>query len=686
MHEQNLVGSTSAEAPEIDLPPGYAYLATIGKGGNGLIVKAIQVATDRKVAIKFLRESHTFEDRSGERLKREVRIMAGFDHPNILKILGFGLESGAAPFIISEYLDGQSLAQLLKSEGALCAERCVSIMRQVLSGMIYAHSSGITHRDLKPANIIIIRDSNDCELAKILDFGIALDELEDSTVDQKLTRPGSLIGSPGYMSPEQCAGGKVGPLSDLYSLGCIIFECLTGAPPFVAETPVEVMFKHMNERPRVLNETDGIPQFVGKLVDQCLQKDPALRPASAAKLLEALSGHDDTLSRYVIAGKKLGVTHGKKLLLCAVFSLVLLTAAGYCIRKQAPQEGVLLSSASKTRMLSPRSPRTTLKTACAIVDAVLSESTLIDILNKSPEDERAKLMKETEKAETLIDELLKREIHRKAPDLLMCEIYLVKCRVSHAQFDLGRRDYGMKQQIKFANKVVEYATEKDGSQHPPAAYGNRLIGEVYSSVGIMDKAQYYFDLARKIYDKPKQNGFIIDRTLDVADSPDANLYTDVLCACCDAHLGHRAKARRLLAKTIPRWKAERHEITESCLAGCGPLLDIYACDNDSKSANELISFLNDSVADGSASKLRVYEILMRYNARSGRLDEALSCARRYMAEIPHEPIGSKHQEFYHCVRIMHQAAKLRGNKKMVEECQQMQERIRQADSLHNIKV
>ena len=263
----------------------YEVVEIVGQGGFGTVYRARQLSVDRTVAVKVLSSAASHEKAVVARFESEARIIARLSHPNALKLIDYGRTDDACLFIVTEFLEGSPLDEVLESRGALPTEEVLRILEQVSQALEEAHDVGVVHRDLKPANIFLQRVGRRT-VVKVLDFGIAK-VMEGAS----LTTTGELFGTPTYMSPEQVVGDtKLDGRSDLYSLGVVAFECLTGCPPFQANTQYALLLKHADARPPRLHEVEPHLQDpeLDALVAALLAKDPDDRPASAAVLVEQL--------------------------------------------------------------------------------------------------------------------------------------------------------------------------------------------------------------------------------------------------------------------------------------------------------------------------------------------------------------------------------------------------------------
>ncbi|MFN7945835.1 MAG: SUMF1/EgtB/PvdO family nonheme iron enzyme [Blastocatellia bacterium] len=266
----------------------YQLDACIGSGGMGAIYKARRLHIGDTVAVKVLRPEVINDSLSRERFHREARAAAMLNHPNAVVIHDFGEDADGTAYIVMEFIEGKSLRQILAAERTINPARSYSILRQACAALEAAHRRGIIHRDIKPDNIILTNSDDLTDHVKILDFGIA--KLRDKTMDtasleKSLTTVGTVIGTPHYMSPEQCQGEPADARSDIYSLGIVLYEMLTGSVPFTAKTPTGVAVKHVTEMPKPLVQMRAdIPPAVEGVVMRALSKEPANRQQSALEL------------------------------------------------------------------------------------------------------------------------------------------------------------------------------------------------------------------------------------------------------------------------------------------------------------------------------------------------------------------------------------------------------------------
>jgi serine/threonine protein kinase len=269
----------------------YRLEDRLGGGGMGTVYRATHLLIDRQVAVKVLSQRFVGDETAQQRFRREARASGRMQHPNAVTVNDFGATEDGWLYIVMELLEGQTLRDLLAHEAPLDPARSVSFMMQICAAVGAGHDAGMIHRDLKPANIFIELRPNLAAIVKVLDFGVAKFAVEEQDDDYKtLTQVGAIIGTPRYMSPEQCSGAApLTPASDVYSLGIILYEMLTGAVPFSADTPLAVALKHVSEPPRAPGEiVPATPPELERVVLHALVKDPGARPADANELRREL--------------------------------------------------------------------------------------------------------------------------------------------------------------------------------------------------------------------------------------------------------------------------------------------------------------------------------------------------------------------------------------------------------------
>lgn len=254
----------------------YRILSVLGKGGMGIVLRVEQIFIGKEFALKTI-DKNLLSDVTIRRFQQEAKATFAVSHPNIISVNDFGLLDDETPFMVMEIVSGKTLSTRLKETTSLPIEEAIPIFIQVCFGLAHAHESGIVHRDIKPSNIMLPDPKQTPPGAvKILDFGIAK-FTQDGGESQALTKTGEIFGSPLYMSPEQCSGSNVDHRSDVYSLGCVLFETLTGTPPFIGETALSTMMKHQNAPTPTLKEGSmggEFPKDLERIVQAMLAKNP----------------------------------------------------------------------------------------------------------------------------------------------------------------------------------------------------------------------------------------------------------------------------------------------------------------------------------------------------------------------------------------------------------------------------
>lgn len=269
----------------------YKILSIIGHGGMGVVYKAKHDMMDRFVAIKMLQAQHVRDGNAIRRFRQEAKAASRLSHPNVITIHDFGMSPNGQPYIVMDYIEGIGLDAIIKKDGKVGVDRSVKIFAQACDALAHAHEQGIVHRDLKPSNIMLIETEEEKDFVKIVDFGVAKLIPFSGEDSQRLTQTGEVCGSPIYMSPEQCMGHRLDARSDIYSMGVMIYESITGELPLLGNTMVDTMNKHLTESAKpfsVIRPDLYIPERIEKVVFKALEKDPKNRQQSMTELKQEL--------------------------------------------------------------------------------------------------------------------------------------------------------------------------------------------------------------------------------------------------------------------------------------------------------------------------------------------------------------------------------------------------------------
>jgi hypothetical protein len=363
----------SAQTPaRIDwLPPGHRVGAWIVReamaaGGAGTVYLGEAASTGERVAIKVLNSRMVAHPTGVARFERECELLARLDHPGIVKVVASGtVEDGGAPYIVMELVSARTLEDLLAQSGRLSPERTLALLEPICSALECAHGAGVVHRDVKASNISF--DDTDAVVVKLLDFGLAkLSEPEPGGT--AVTLPGSRVGTPEAMAPEQIRGEPVGPAADVYALGVLMHRLLTGAFPFAAATRQELEQLHLESSPPRPSRLAPISPALDEVVARCLEKEPRARWSSAREVLEALraavqgggleeDGRAAAMAIHVAAaapGASVTMDQAGRVLAAAGFQLLLQTATSVVgVRTVPPGAREALGVARELRAVLP---------------------------------------------------------------------------------------------------------------------------------------------------------------------------------------------------------------------------------------------------------------------------------------------------------------------------------------------
>jgi eukaryotic-like serine/threonine-protein kinase len=266
----------------------YRVERVLGAGGMGVVVEAMHVDLERKVAVKLIREELAAESSTVERLMLEAKAAAKIRSEHVGKVLDVGKLPSGAPYIVMEYLEGCDLCQLLEGQGALKITQAVDYVMQACEALAEAHAARIVHRDLKPENLFVARQADGSPIIKVLDFGIS--KQLGNAERRQLTNPSTAVGSPRYMAPEQMQAGEVDVRADIWSLGAILYECLSNHAAFDSDTLPGICAQVLSQDPKPLEQrTPHVPSRLAEVITRCLKKNRDERFSNIAELADALA-------------------------------------------------------------------------------------------------------------------------------------------------------------------------------------------------------------------------------------------------------------------------------------------------------------------------------------------------------------------------------------------------------------
>ena len=259
----------------------YKITSRIAAGGMGEVFRAVDLELDREVAIKCVRPELSELDEATQRFRTEARTLARLSHPNIATVHRFFAHEDRL-FLVMEYIDGKPFGDMISGDNTLPFERSIKLIQDALKGLGYAHANDVVHRDIKPGNLMVDQQST----VKVLDFGIA--HLVGGT---RLTRVGSVVGTPAYMAPEQILGKEIDPRTDLYAIGVVLYEMLVGKLPYEGNTDFEIMRAHLESVPRPLQElsNSNVPDELQNTISRAMAKETGERFQTADEFVSALS-------------------------------------------------------------------------------------------------------------------------------------------------------------------------------------------------------------------------------------------------------------------------------------------------------------------------------------------------------------------------------------------------------------
>lgn len=359
------------EEPEL-IADRYEVIARAGEGALGKVYRAFDPLLKKEFAVKVLGKSmHGPGEKDLLRFQQEARVVSRLSHNNIVGVYNFGLDGDDVPYLVLEFLDGRSLSAILKEDGVLDLEEVIELFVPICEAMGYAHDQGVVHRDLKPSNVIVTRDESGESRPVVVDFGIAkFAEMFITRMELEQSTEGLGSGTPYYMSPEQCDGRQTDWRSDIYSLGCMLYQCLTGRLPIEGDTLFAVLEGHRSRTPAPMSlehESKKAAIAAEEIVSKALSKDPDSRFQSMRELRDALAELADLIARERETGdfkpgraKRIFISKGIVIL---ILGILIITGSGLAVWRQvinskpvaAPPQSMPLVDAPKKDMYPDKS-------------------------------------------------------------------------------------------------------------------------------------------------------------------------------------------------------------------------------------------------------------------------------------------------------------------------------------------
>jgi serine/threonine protein kinase len=366
----------------------YRVLGPLGEGGMAKVYRAEHSTIGKEAALKLLNPEYSRKEQSVARFFHEAQAVNRIRHENLVDVFDFGKTPEGDHYILMELLHGEPLTDSISSKKPLSVDRILHIGIQICYALEATHQKGIVHRDLKDANVFLTTRAGQKDFVKILDFGIAK-LLDGSSPDIAKTKSGAMIGTPLYISPEQARGSAVGPASDIYAFGCLMFVMATGSPPFMDENAVAVALKHIDEPPPHPREKNpNLPEKLEAIILRCLEKSPEARYPSmlaVAKELEALAKGNTTLEITSKIPRRAANHAQRNVVIGGAAAGLLLTVGGYFLFAGAsPKKELLGSNPGLTSFVVEEQPAASVPTSIATTQKIIEAPVSQPVAEKDP--------------------------------------------------------------------------------------------------------------------------------------------------------------------------------------------------------------------------------------------------------------------------------------------------------------
>lgn len=596
----------------------YVIIEIVGEGGMGNVLKAREIGLERIVAIKIIQSLSLGDPEARTRFQREAKVLSDLAHTGIVSFYRFGIWQNT-PYIVMEYIEGRTLRSLI-SDNVLTGDHVLSIGLQICEAMESAHALKIIHRDLKPDNVIVSFDS-EVPIVKLVDFGLAR-FLE--AAGEKLTATGLLVGSTAYISPEQCSGGKADHRSDIYSVGCILFEMISGRAPFDADTPVALIYKHANAPPPPLvarSTVTHIPPEIEVTLAKALQKSPANRFQSMKEFADAIRtpGQMTEPPAALARDQRPRLVNGVPftIFLTAVL-LLIVGSTSFDLFQDAPD---ILSPlhGPKIDRASRQAPEGLLKRAGELVYQPCAPAA------------RKVLLQE---AAILIDAFIDREKKRKPPDGQLSQAYAMKVHLKLLQVGNHATAAEYEQMRLNCQQSIKYGS-LENKKLKPAIMGLKQLAMIETAQMNYRKAEEDWREIGRICKDPSTAPASLKQVpgpyVPTWTDRDTGYTADAQAEALASHRGDAAASTRLRT-IIDRWLANVKWVNVEMMAAVTSLANAYKHEGKLKERREYLQELSHYMDNQSLHRDRVETDVIRaladLNIADGELDTALDQLKR----------------------------------------------------------
>jgi serine/threonine protein kinase len=513
----------------------YEVLSIIGSGGMSVVYVAKDIRLKKIVALKVMLPHLVANPVNLQRFQQEVKAVGNLSHPNVIGVHGFGMSKGSRPYLVMDYCAGNSLANLIAAKGGVEVDRAITIFLEIASALAHAHEKGVIHRDLKPGNILLAQGNNQTDVVKVVDFGIAKILPQKGVEASKLTQTGDIFGSPFYMSPEQCRGEQLDSRSDIYSMGCLMYETLVGLAPLQGENMLEVLYKQISEMPPRFSEIQSKVNLSPKLeaiVFKALAKNPSERYQNMTALRDDLAHYQrehthglmDTIAAKLRINwhkRKVWKTSDRVIVILTATAISLAVVSGFTLAMLAvsaaisPYRNVVIGWKENDQLEDALPSRAEIAQGNQSAESALylSETLLKEISANSEHEVSSEIYElaedQVKKLNALAASLAKQNLWQQSAKLYVRALALSEAKLKNNQSSLGA-DESLPVRNMTANLALSYY--KSNQYSLAAAYYEKLLkmqqgsrpyilGQTYASLGDCFYFEKKWALSEKAYDQ-----------------------------------------------------------------------------------------------------------------------------------------------------------------------------------------